>query len=314
MTEELVPTVKPTVTLADLSPDFQEMVAAAQAVANSRMFAGIDTKEKALTLMMLARSEGLNYMQAFRRYDIIQGRPAMKSATLFATFQNKGGVVKWIEQSATRCAGEFSAPGIAEPVLVEFTLKDAQAAGLAGKDVWKHYASDMLFARCVTRGVRRTMAGIAEGVITTEEALDLKPEKEEVPRESADLSKIGETIRAVTTTPAVEHQPAEPLVEGKAAEKVAKSAKRNGKKAAPNAAPAPTPAPKIPKMSAEFLDDFWSTACDQLNVPTQDEAITVLHARIDRMVNAKLLHAGITTWEDLTDDDAIAVLAWKDGK
>jgi len=306
--------VKPTVTLADLSPDFQEMVAAAQAVANSRMFAGIDTKEKALTLIMLARSEGLNYMAAFRRYDIIQGRPAMKSATLYATFLQNGGKVKWEEQTNTRCAGLFSAPGMVEPVLIEFTLDDAKKAGLAGKDVWQKYASDMLFARCVTRGVRRTMAGIAEGIITTEEALDLKPEKEEVPRESADLTAIRQQVDAVTTTPAVEHQPAEPLVEGKAAEKVAKSAKHNGKKAAPKAAPAPTPAPKIPKMSAEFLDDFWSTACDQLSVPTQDEAITVLHARIDRMVNAKLLHAGITTWADLTDDDAVAVLSYKEAK
>ena len=39
----------------------------------------------------------------------------------------------------------------------------AQAAGLTGKDNWKKYPSDMLFARAISRGARRFAPGIFGG-------------------------------------------------------------------------------------------------------------------------------------------------------
>lgn len=38
---------------------------------------------------------------------------------------------------------------------VEFTLKDAQRAGLMGKDVWQKYGEDMCASRCVSCCGRR---------------------------------------------------------------------------------------------------------------------------------------------------------------
>jgi hypothetical protein len=37
----------------------------------------------------------------------------------------------------------------------EFNIKEAEKAKLTKKDVWNYYASDLLFARCATRGIRR---------------------------------------------------------------------------------------------------------------------------------------------------------------
>jgi hypothetical protein len=197
---EAKPTPPPPAT-TDYSPEFREMIMLAGAVVSSRMFPGIDTKEKALVLMGLARSEGLNFMQAFRQYDIIQNRPAMKSGTLLAKFQKAGGKVNWTEMSDKRAAATWFAPGIVNPVEISFTIEEAQRAGLAGKDNWKHYPADMLIARCIARGVRRTMAGIAEGVLTVEEAQDLEPLYQTKPPptdEERNLAPMAGKVEAVT--------------------------------------------------------------------------------------------------------------------
>ena len=44
-----------------------------------------------------------------------------------------------------------------------FTIEEAAAAKLAGKDNWKMYPSDMLFARAISRGARRFAPGIFGG-------------------------------------------------------------------------------------------------------------------------------------------------------
>jgi hypothetical protein len=44
-----------------------------------------------------------------------------------------------------------------------FTIQEAQEAALLGKDNWKKYASDMLFARAISRGAKRYTPGIFGG-------------------------------------------------------------------------------------------------------------------------------------------------------
>jgi hypothetical protein len=44
-----------------------------------------------------------------------------------------------------------------------FTIEEAKAAGLTGKDNWAKYPSDMLFARAISRGARRFAPGIFGG-------------------------------------------------------------------------------------------------------------------------------------------------------
>jgi hypothetical protein len=44
-----------------------------------------------------------------------------------------------------------------------FTIEEAKTAGLTGKDNWKKYPSDMLFARAISRGAKRFAPGIFGG-------------------------------------------------------------------------------------------------------------------------------------------------------
>jgi hypothetical protein len=54
---------------------------------------------------------------------------------------------------------------------VGYTLKEAERARLTSKDVWKFYPSDLLFARCLTRAVRRFAPDLVLGnaALTVEE-------------------------------------------------------------------------------------------------------------------------------------------------
>lgn len=51
----------------------------------------------------------------------------------------------------------------------EFSLKDAEAAGLTDKDVWKKYFKNMLYWRALTKGGREFAPDATLGMVTTEE-------------------------------------------------------------------------------------------------------------------------------------------------
>lgn len=52
---------------------------------------------------------------------------------------------------------------------VFYTIDDAAAAGLLGKDNWKKYRKDMLFAACIRQGTRRYCADVLRGVSSDHE-------------------------------------------------------------------------------------------------------------------------------------------------
>ena len=152
-----------------------QLEAIAENCVRSNLF-GIKTKEQALTLMALCQSEGLHPATAMRDYHIIQNRPAMKADAMLARFQKAGGVVKWVEYTDAKVAGEFSHPQSSpHPVRIEWTIEQAKRIGLAGKDNWKNYPRAMLRARVISEGVRTVYPGIAPGIYTVEEVRDMPP-------------------------------------------------------------------------------------------------------------------------------------------
>jgi len=52
---------------------------------------------------------------------------------------------------------------------VFYTIEDAAQAGLLGKDNWKKYRKDMLFAACIRQGTRRYCADVLRGVSSDHE-------------------------------------------------------------------------------------------------------------------------------------------------
>jgi len=162
----------------------QDVQSMAESIAKSGLFPDVNTKEKAFALMMLCQAEGLHPMQALKRYNIIQNRPAMKADAMLAEFNSRGGVVKWIQYTEKVVEAEFHHPN-GSTIKVKWTLEMAAKIKQTGyangrkwekalteKDNWKNYPRQMLKARVISEGLRAIMPEVCTGVYTPEEEQD----------------------------------------------------------------------------------------------------------------------------------------------
>ena len=152
---------------------FEQQRVLAEAIAKSGLF-GMKTPEQALVLMALCESEGLHPIRAAQDYHIINGRPSMKAEAMMARFQAAGGVIRWQENSDTRCAAVFSHPSSPDPVTIDWDLERAKKAQLLN-NMWGKYPRQMLRARVISEGIRTVYPGVLSGMYTPEEVRDMNP-------------------------------------------------------------------------------------------------------------------------------------------
>jgi len=154
----------------------------AKAITKSGLF-GIKSPDQAVALMLVAQSEGRHPASVASEFDIIQGRPALKSQAALARFQAAGGKIQWTSRGPTKCAAKFSHAQGGE-LEITWTMDRANAAGLTGKQTWKQYPDQMLSARVVAEGVRAVFPACLNGVYLAEEVQDFdskpRPSKEVV--------------------------------------------------------------------------------------------------------------------------------------
>jgi len=131
---------------------YEEVNKMAVAITKSGMF-GFKNENQAITLMLLAQSEGISPVSALQMYDIINGKPALKSTEVLSRFQKSGGKVEWIETNATVAKGKFTHPQ-GGSITISWDMERANKAQLTSKDNWKKHPDQMLRARCVTEAVR----------------------------------------------------------------------------------------------------------------------------------------------------------------
>ncbi len=166
----------------------QEVERMAMAIAASGLF-GVKTPDQAFALMLIAQAEGRHPATVAQDYDIIQGRPALKSQSALARFQAAGGRIQWTERGPTACAAEFSHPQ-GGTLVIRWDMARAQAAQLTGKDNWRKFPDQMLSARVVAEGVRAVFPACLNGVYLAEEVQDfdaprIQPHGVEVTHEPA---------------------------------------------------------------------------------------------------------------------------------
>lgn len=148
----------------------QEVERMAKAIAGCGLF-GVKTPDQAFALMLIAQAEGRHPATVAQDYDIIQGRPALKSQSALARFQAAGGRIQWTERGPTACAAEFAHPQ-GGTLTIRWTMERAQAAQLTGKDNWRKFPDQMLSARVVAEGVRAVFPACLNGVYLAEEVAD----------------------------------------------------------------------------------------------------------------------------------------------
>ena len=140
-----------------------ELQTAANAMHASGYFGDVKSQAQAMVKVLAGAEIGLPPFASMSGIHIVNGKPTL-GANLIATLvkndprydyrvkraDNEVCVLAWYEGGAA--VGESS-----------FSIQEANAAGLTGKQTWKAYASDMLFARALTRGARRYAPGIFGG-------------------------------------------------------------------------------------------------------------------------------------------------------
>lgn len=155
------------------SPQIQEyelMKKQAAAFFQSGMFPDIKSHAQAFVKVMVGRELGLSPFSSITGIHMVQGKPVL-GANLIATMIANHHSYSYRITKATKeiCEIEFyeSKDKVCNKNTllgtVSFEIKEAQEAGLLGKDNWKKYPADMLFARAISRGSKRFTPGIFGG-------------------------------------------------------------------------------------------------------------------------------------------------------
>jgi len=149
----------------------QDMAVMADSIVKSGFY-GFKTKEQVMAVMLVAQAENKHPASVVQEYDIIQGKPALKSQAILARFQLSGGSVQWDELTPKRVIGTFKHPQ-GGTLTVEWTIEMARQAGIYREGSgWSKYPEDMLRARVISRAVRSIYPACILGHYATEEVMD----------------------------------------------------------------------------------------------------------------------------------------------
>ena len=151
----------------------------AKALYKSGYFEDAKSEAQAIVKVMAGTELGLPPFASMTGIHIIKGKPTLGSNVIATLVKNDPRYDFKIKKcDSVACILEWYENGekIGE---ASFTIEEAKSAGLTGKDNWKKYTSDMLFARAISRGARRYASGIFGGsVVYTPDEMGVDTDEE----------------------------------------------------------------------------------------------------------------------------------------
>lgn len=143
--------------------EYGVMQSMAKSMVDSGFFSDIKQVAQAMVKIQAGREIGLPPFASMTGIHIVNGKPTIGAnliATLVKNDPRYDYRVKRADNQACTLTWYEGGKAVGEST---FTIEEANAAGLTTKATWKAYASDMLFARALTRGARRFAPGIFGG-------------------------------------------------------------------------------------------------------------------------------------------------------
>lgn len=147
-------------------------------VASGLLGRNIVRPEQAFTIIATGRELGLTAMQSLRSIHIIEGKPTLSADLVAALCKSRPDVCvyfRMVESTAERAVYETQRKGEPSPTRMTWTIQEAQAAGVVGKDNWRKYPAAMLRARCITALARAVYPDLAMGIYDPDEVADIPP-------------------------------------------------------------------------------------------------------------------------------------------
>ena len=173
-------TTKPTTTaLAVHTPmpvsTIADLVKAGELLARSGMFDLNDAS--GFVVAATCHQQGISLMEFHRSYHIVEGKPSMRADAMLAELRKRGGKYTITANTVEKAAATFEFEG--QTYKVSYTMDDAKRTGDCYKKdgktlkfTWEKRPDDMLWARMISRAVRRLCPEINAGIYTSEEVSD----------------------------------------------------------------------------------------------------------------------------------------------
>lgn len=130
----------------------------------------VNTPEKAVAIMLKGRELGVPPMAALSGINVIQGKPTVSPQLMLSLINRTHELQRFqiVESTDKVCRVVIQRRG--QPAHEEtFTIQDAAALGLAGKDNYKRQPKVMLRWRCVAAAARLIFPDVLDGVYLPEE-------------------------------------------------------------------------------------------------------------------------------------------------
>lgn len=143
----------------------------------SGLFGNQLSEAQAVVKIMAGREIGLEPFAAMQGIDIISGKVVMKPIVMAGKIKASGKYdYRILTETAERCEISFyqGADCIGTSV---FTMRDAEAMGLANKDNWRKQPAVMLYNRAMSKGARQFCPDVFFGVaVYSEGEIESTPE------------------------------------------------------------------------------------------------------------------------------------------
>lgn len=143
----------------------------------------------------------------------IQGKIEISARLMTSMIRRAGHSLTIKESSATTCTILGKRCDNSDEHEVTFTIEHAQKAGLAGRDVWKKYPEDMLYARCLSRLARRLYPDIIGVAYVEGEIRDEQIKPENLQPSDVEVSDLPDENPIQKVPSQIKHQIEQPVVE-----------------------------------------------------------------------------------------------------
>jgi hypothetical protein len=156
-----------------------------------------NSPESVAAAMLYGREVGLPPMTALTQTHVIEGKPSTSAEGMRALVLAGGHSLEVLEASGSLVRMRARRRGSDVWTVLEWTIDQARAAGLAGKDVWKKYPRAMLAARCTDELCGLVFPDVIHGLTVLDPA-ELEELRNAPPEPTAETTVSREPRKAVT--------------------------------------------------------------------------------------------------------------------
>lgn len=158
-----------------------------------------------MNIMLTAKDLGISPMKAINGgFYVVNGKIGMSTALMADRIRKEGHSIKIPEWTSQKCVIIGVRKDNGDSIKFEYTIEDAQLAGLTNSPTWKKFPKQMLYNRAMSTIARTLFSDVVGNAYSEDEKWDIM----NVPPEKRPLEDIDEEVEIKTIT-----YPSETIIE-----------------------------------------------------------------------------------------------------